>query len=111
LKARAVALLAASVVVASPAVFDEVVELGQRVVLKSWRLLGEPDTAPFDEGWGLNVDADPVDSWYGPLGALLLLAGVVVTLWLWRRRRLPRASIALALAPWLVLLTLAATVV
>jgi hypothetical protein len=49
--------------------------------------------------------ASPFQSWYGPLGFLLVLAGFVLV-WLGlRRRTLPRGAAMLALAPvvWLVL--------
>ena len=104
-------LLPAAALAAIPYLSEQVVDAGQRVVYKAWLVLGEPETAPFDEGWGLNVDADPVDSWYGPLGAILLVAGTVAAVVLWRRGRLPRAALGLALAPWLLLLSLSLSIV
>jgi hypothetical protein len=46
--------------------------------------------------------ASPFQSWYGPLGYILVIAGFVIA---WRRRSLPRVMWVLALAPviWLVL--------
>ena len=86
-------------------------EVMQEAVFRSWVVLGRPATPPFEFGWNLNVQADPVVSWFGPLGALVLVAGTAVTGLLWRRGRLPAAALAFALAPWAVLLTLAATIV
>jgi hypothetical protein len=110
-RAEGGALLAGALLTALPYFAEEVVTAGQRVVFKAWLVLGEPDTAPFDEGWGLNVDADPVDAWFGPLGAVFLVLGTGAVILLWRRSALPLAGVGLALAPWLLLVSLAVTIV
>ena len=86
-------------------------ELGREVVFRSWIVLGRPPTPPFERGFALNVVADPVDSWYGPLGLMLLAVGVVVLLPAWGRGRVPLTALVLSLAPWTLLLTVASVVV
>lgn len=108
---RDLSLLVAFAITASVALAPVVDDLGQRAVIRAWAALGRPETAPFVRGFGLNVDADGTLSWYGPLGALLLVLGTVATLYLRKRSGTPRLTIVLALAPWLALLTLAVTIV
>jgi hypothetical protein len=81
------------------------------LVIRAWSALGHPDTAPFEAAWDLNEEADPVLSWYGPLGALLLCLGTVAVVVLWRREKLPRVVLGFVLAPWMLLLTLSLTIV
>jgi hypothetical protein len=57
------------------------------------------------------VEEDPVASWYGPLVPLLLVIGTVAIATLWLRTQLPTMSLGLALAPWMLLLTFAVTIV
>jgi Glycosyltransferase family 87 len=104
-------LLAAGALCASLVFLPDVADLGQRGVHRAWYALGEPEGTPFDAGWGLNVEADPTDSWFGPLGVLLLCAGTAVVVLLRWRGRLPTLALALALAPWIFLLMLAVTLV
>jgi hypothetical protein len=49
--------------------------------------------------------ASPFQSWYGPLGFILVIAAFVIVWLAWRRRSLPGVAWVLALAPviWLVL--------
>jgi hypothetical protein len=82
-------------------------EVALRAVYKTWSLLGKPEFAAFEGDWGVNRAADPLISWYGPLAPLLLGAGTVAIVALWRRRALPPAAFALAAAPWVLLLTIA----
>jgi hypothetical protein len=86
-------------------------QLGRELVFRSWVVLERPLTPDFERGWGLNVAADPTDSWYGPLGLPLLAAGSVVVGVLWRRRKLPSTALVLSLAPWALLLSLAVIVI
>jgi hypothetical protein len=81
------------------------------LVFRAWAAVGRPETAPYELGWGLNDKADPFLSWYGPLGALLLCGGTGAVVVLWRRGRLGSAALGLALAPWIMLLTLSLTIV
>ena len=108
---QGVSLLVAASLIAGVLFAPSLFEVMQDLVFRSWVALGRPATAPFELGWNLNVRADPVVSWFGPLGAVLLFTGTAVTGLLWLRGRLPSAAFALALAPWAVLLTLAATIV
>ena len=102
---------AASIVVACIYFVPRLVAEGQDLVIRAWSALGHPDTAPFEAAWDLNEEADPVLSWYGPLGALLLCLGTVAVVVLWRREKLPRVVLGFVLAPWMLLLTLSLTVV
>lgn len=63
-----------------------------------------------------NLDADrsatkasPIFSWYGPLGVMLTLLAIALTIREVRRHALPAAAVLLALAPliWIVLLAIA----
>ena len=105
--ALALAGVVTGLVFLTPSVFTR----GQDLVVRTWALLGRPETAAFEGGWALNVEADPGASWYGPLGAILLTAGTVVAITYWARRRASSRVLGLALAPWLLLLTLALTLV
>jgi hypothetical protein len=107
----AAALLVGAVMTASVPLAPKLVDVGQRAVLKGWRVLGQPETAPFERGWNLNTWADPAASWYGPLGFLLLVGGTVAITALTLKGKLPRVALALVAAPWITLLALAATVV
>jgi hypothetical protein len=108
---QAVGLIAASAVIAGIYLTPHVFDFAQDKVFRAWAALGRPSTPPFEFGWNLNVEADPVLSWYGPLGAILLFVGPALVAVLWRRNKAPPVSLAFALAPWVLLLTLAATVV
>ena len=71
---------------------------------KLWVALGRSNLAflGFDKHL---TEASPFQSWYGPLGFLLVLATFVLAWLAWRRGTLPRIALVLALAPvlWLVL--------
>ena len=70
-----------------------------------WRALGREDLAA-EVGRDITRSASNV-TWYGPLGALLVVAGLVVAIVAVRRGRLPLVGALLALAPvyWLVALS------
>jgi hypothetical protein len=59
-------------------------------------------------GWVMNTKAEPLVAGYGPLALMLLLFSGAAALLAWRRGRLPALGVALAAAPVLLLLTLAA---
>jgi hypothetical protein len=109
LRRRRSLLLAAGLtaaVVAAPLVWDA----GVRVAYRAGLALGRRDLVE-SFGWGLNTKAEPTLSWYGPLGALLLAGGAVAVVVAWRRERVPASALALAAAPWLLVLLLAVSVV
>jgi hypothetical protein len=58
-----------------------------------------------------NVLANAAASWYGPLGAIGLVAGIAVAVGEVRRRTAPRGTLVLALAPVAFALLLAFTIV
>jgi hypothetical protein len=104
------ALLAGAVLTASVLLLFPLGALGERAVHGAWTLMGTPSTPSFDDAGPMpNVDADTLWSWYGPLGVLLLAFGPVVVLR--SRRSVPLSALALSLAPWVTLVTLALTIV
>ena len=107
----ALLLVVAAMLTAGTLVIPYVAEVGRSVVFRSWMVLGRPPTPQFERGWGLNLAADPTDSWFGPLGVALLAAGTIVVVVLWSRTRLSPTALAFSLAPWLLLLSVATTVV
>ena len=108
---RAVAVASACALTLSPLALPSLASAGESATIRAWSALGRPDTPPFERGWGLNNAADSTDSWFGPVGLALLLAGTVVVAVLWRRGRLPALAVALVTAPWVLLATLAVTIV
>jgi hypothetical protein len=104
-------LIAAAGLTTLPYVAEHAVGVLQDAIVRVWAALGRPETAPFELGWNLNVEADPVLSWFGPLGALLLVTGTVAIVVLWLRKGVSTTALGLALAPWALLLTLMATIV
>jgi hypothetical protein len=95
---------ATACVAAAPLVWD----LGVRAVYRAGLLLGQ-DELVRELSWELNTKAEPTRAWYGPLAPVLLLAATAAVLLAWRHGRLPRLAVAFALAPWLLLATLAVT--
>ena len=110
-KRVALGLLGAALLTASALLAPLGTDLGQDFVFRTWVAIGRPETAPFERGWNLNVEADPASSWYGPLGVLLVTAGAAVVAYGWARGRLPALSLVFVLAPWILLATLSAVVV
>ena len=86
-------------------------EVGHRVVYRAWVAFDRPGDPLFGPGWNLNVVADPALSWYGPAGVLLLVVGAAVVIRLRVRGRLPSIAVGLALAPLILVATLALTIV
>jgi hypothetical protein len=72
-----------------------------------WKALGRDDLA-VEVGRDITISASNV-TWYGPLGALLLAAGLVVAVVAARRGVIPRVGAVLAFAPvyWIVALSVA----
>jgi hypothetical protein len=107
--AKTTTLVAAAVLtaaaIATPAIWD----LGRRAVYRVGIFLDRRDLLE-TFGWGLNTKAEPTLSWYGPLTALLLVIASAAAFVAWRRRRLPAVALALASAPWVVVLALALSV-
>ena len=96
------AVLTAGVLL-SPLLWD----VGERVFYKAGLLVGTSGDVLSNMFLALNTRADAGFAWYGPLGLLLLVAGALVVL-ARRERGLP---LVLAAAPWVLLLTLALTIV
>jgi Glycosyltransferase family 87 len=65
---------------------------------KFWTLVGRRDLANIDPGRDITKSASNF-SWFGPLGSLLLVAAVVLTIAVVRRGGLDRLAIVFALAP------------
>lgn len=106
-----IGLLGAAVLTAGALLTHRATDVGQDFVFRAWVAIGRPETAPFEFGWKLNVEADPAASWYGPLGVLLVTAGAIAVAYAWARGRLPLLSLVFVLAPWTLLATLAVVVV
>ena len=79
---------------------------GVRVVYKTGLLLDTPLEFLDLVDWQLNTRAEPTLAWYGPLGLLVLAAGAAVVFMAWRRQ-LPALALALAVAPLLLVVTVA----
>jgi hypothetical protein len=107
-RGRTVPLLIASALTAAVAAAPIVWDLGVRVVYRAGLVLGE-DELLRELSWELNTKAEPTRAWYGPVAPVLLVAATVAVLVAWRRGRLPRLAVAYALAPWLLLVSVAVT--
>lgn len=105
------ALLTAAAVTAGVPAAPLIWELGVRAVYKTGLALGTSDALLAEIGWGLNTKAEPTLAWYGPLAPLLLAIGSAMILVAWRRRGLSAVALGLAAAPWVLLTTLALTIV
>jgi len=103
-RAGAVKTGAAVALAALPLAFRPVQHELLHAYQKIWVSLDRPNLAflGFDKHLTL---ASPFQSWYGPAGLLLVLAGFVLVWSALRRRSVPRVGALLALAPviWLVL--------
>lgn len=109
-KRQALGLAAAAALTASVLLVPLATGVGQDFVFRAWVAMGRPPTAPFEQGWKLNVEADPALSWYGPLGSLLVTAGGIAVAAGWKMFQRPRVALVFVLAPWMLLLTIAAVV-
>ncbi len=111
-RSQGIALLGAAVVTAIwPLVLPAIGNFGLRAVYKIWVLTGKVQFAWFEGDWNVNTLAAPTISSYGPLAPLLLATGTGVVVWMWVRRRLPPLALVMASAPWLLVLTIAFTLV
>jgi hypothetical protein len=101
-RAGAAAVMAAAALAAVPLAFRPVQHELLHAYQKVWVSLSRHNLAflGFDKH---PTRASPFQSWFGPLGVLLVLACFVLV-WM-RRRELPRVGVLLALAPvvWIVL--------
>ncbi len=103
-------LAAGGLLAATPLLVRPVFGPLQDMVFRGWAALGRPPTPEFELGWNLNVVADPALSWFGPLG-VLLFAGAIGTLLLWRLEGLPGLAVVFSLSPFALLALLAATII
>ena len=94
-----VALCAAGVVLL-PRALVEVANAGMHVWVKGWIVLGRRDIADADASWEPQRGSDAGLSWYGPLGAILVTASLVLAVIGRRRRALGWTPVALAAAPF-----------
>lgn len=99
-----IAVVAAVALAALPLAFRAIDHELLHAYQKLWVSLDRPNLAflGFDKHL---TTASPFQSWYGPVGLLLVLGGFVLVWLAWRRRTVPKVAIVLALAPvvWLVL--------
>ena len=108
---RSATFLAAAALTLSPLALSSVARAGEEATIRAWAALERPETAPFEQGWGLNVLASSTDSWFGPLGLLLLVLGPLGVALHRRHIRFPTVALVLAASPWVLLATLALTIV
>jgi hypothetical protein len=99
-------LLAAAGVTAAVVAMPLVWEVVVRGPFKLALLLGRSDLLG-RFGWAFNTTAEPLTAWYGPLGLLLLILGSGTAVVLVLRGRLPRITAIFALAPLVLVATLA----
>ena len=102
---RRIVLGLAALLALAPVLVPDLRRYFDEAYLELWRALGRDDLAA---GVGRDITRSASNvTWYGPLGLLLVLAGIVVALVAVRRRRLPGVAVLLALAPvyWLVALS------
>ncbi len=108
---HSVALLTAAAVTAGVIALPLLWELGVRIVFKAALLIGAEDALLDRIGWAINTTPEPTLAWYGPVATLLLATGSVMTVVAWRRREVSSVALALAAAPWVLLVTLTLTIV
>ena len=78
----------AALVVLLPRILLTAADAGMHVWVKGWVVLGRRDIADADASWQPQRGSDPGLSWYGPLGAILVGAALVLTILALRRRRM-----------------------
>ena len=98
---------AAALLAVLPVLTPDVRRYADQAYLDLWRAVGREDLA-VDVGRDITRSASNV-TWYGPLGALLIVAGIVLAVIAARRGIVPWLGALLALAPvyWLVAMSAA----
>ena len=98
---------AAALLAVLPVLTPDVRRYADQANLELWRAVGREDLA-VDVGRDITRSASNV-TWYGPLGALLIVAGIVLAVIAARRGIVPWLGALLALAPvyWLVAMSAA----
>jgi hypothetical protein len=106
------ALLAvgACAVVFLPRLLAVAADAGMHVWVKGWVVLGRQDIADADASWQPQTGADPALSWYGPVGAVLLVSALALTVVRCRRRVDGWLPVLLAGAPLVLIAIFALTV-
>jgi hypothetical protein len=100
----------AAVVVFLPRALVELGDLGMHGWVKAWVVLGRRDIADADASWQVQTASDAGLSWYGPLGAVLVAAAVVIAVARLRRGAGGWTPLVLAAAPLLLIGVFALTV-
>ena len=108
-RGSSLALLGAAALTASVVAFPLIFRLVIRPVFKAGLVLDVPRESLERLSWALNTHAEPTVAWYGPLAAILLVAGLAATAVAWRRRQTTPLAVALAVAPLALVVTLALT--
>ena len=100
-----VAALVAAGIAAAPVLTPELRRYADQAYVELWQALGRDELAA-EVGRDITRSASNV-TWYGPLGAMMLVVGLGAALIAVRRGSLPRIAALLALAPlyWLVALS------
>jgi 4-amino-4-deoxy-L-arabinose transferase-like glycosyltransferase len=92
-------LLSAAIVAGAPFVVREVARAWAAIGVHIGRGLGRADLVDQLRSWHASTAADGAFSWFGPVGALLVVAAVPIAVVEVRRRQVARTAIVLAAAP------------
>jgi len=103
-------LVAAALVALAPLAVSLVGRLYARWGVAIGEALGRPDLVDQLRDWQPSEVSDGAYSWFGPVGAVLVLGALVAAVVEVRRRRLPPVAIALAAAPLLAICLISVTV-
>ena len=106
----AVIAVGAAAVAFLPRALVELADLGMHGWVKAWVVLGRHDIADADASWQPQTASDAGLSWYGPLGAILVGAALVLAVVGLRRRSTGWTTVVLASAPLVLVAILALTV-
>ena len=103
--------LGAALVVLLPRILLIAADAGIHVWVKAWLVLGRDDIADADASWQPQRGSDAGLSWYGPLGAILVGAALVLAIVGLRRRSEGWTPVVLAGAPlaFIAILAIAVT--
>jgi hypothetical protein len=102
--------LGAAAVALLPRMLMELADVGMHGWVKAWRVLGRDDIAAADASWQPQTASDAGLSWFGPLGAILVGAALVLAVVGLRRRSTGWTTVVLASAPLALVAILALTV-